>query len=123
MGNLLFGALCLTGGLLVTLLTYSNPGPGGRFVIAYGAIAVGVVQLLRGLAELGSDVRPTSGAPSPLAVDPEPTPQGSKALDHDGRTVIVHPDGKVRAKNALGWRSFSSVDEYLKFVGAKRLPG
>jgi uncharacterized membrane protein YhaH (DUF805 family) len=49
----------------------------------------------------------------------EPVPLGSRVYEHGGRIVIIHGDGKVRARNAMGWRSFSSLDAYREFVGEK----
>jgi hypothetical protein len=37
------------GGLLVTMITYGTAGPGGTYVVAWGAIAFGAVQLFYGL--------------------------------------------------------------------------
>lgn len=51
--NLLFGSLWLAGGLAVTLLTYTTASrSGGRYVMAYGAIVGGAIQLLRGIVQL-----------------------------------------------------------------------
>lgn len=51
--NILYGSLWLAGGLAVTLLTYSTASrSGGRYVMAYGAIVGGAIQLLRGVVQL-----------------------------------------------------------------------
>ncbi len=47
--NLVFGALWLVCGLLVTGLTYALGSNGGMYFIAIGPIAVGIFRLLRGL--------------------------------------------------------------------------
>ena len=49
--DMVVGGLWCLGGILVTVLTYgaaaSNPG-GGRYVVAYGAILFGAIQVIRG---------------------------------------------------------------------------
>ncbi len=47
--NMLYGALWCIGGILVTALTYSAASSGGTYVVAWGAILFGGIQLLRGL--------------------------------------------------------------------------
>jgi hypothetical protein len=49
------GAAWLGGGLLVTFASYSaaSSGSGGRYVVTTGAIAYGLVRLVRGLVKLG----------------------------------------------------------------------
>lgn len=49
--DILYGALWCGGGLLVTLITYSaaSSGGGGRYVVTWGAIIFGGIQLIRGL--------------------------------------------------------------------------
>jgi hypothetical protein len=53
--NVILGAALCSLGLLVTAVTYfvaaSSPG-GGRYVIAWGVVLFGVLQFLRGLAQL-----------------------------------------------------------------------
>lgn len=52
--NLLLGGLWAVLGVGLTIVTYANAQQlGGRFVVAYGAIIAGVVQFIRGLAQLG----------------------------------------------------------------------
>jgi hypothetical protein len=48
--HLTIGALWLGGGLLVTLISYSAAAPGGSYIVTTGAIAVGFIRLMRGLA-------------------------------------------------------------------------
>lgn len=43
------GGAWLAGGLLVTAITYGTATPGGGYVVAWGAILFGAVQLLQGL--------------------------------------------------------------------------
>ncbi len=47
--DLVFGGLWLAGGLLVTVASYSASAGGGRYIVTTGAIAYGVVRLVRGL--------------------------------------------------------------------------
>lgn len=47
--NMLFGALWLVGGIVVTAITYSVAEPGGTYVVAWGAIAYGLYKLFIGL--------------------------------------------------------------------------
>jgi hypothetical protein len=54
--DIAFGAMWLGGGLLVTLLSYSaaaSGSGGGRYVVTTGAIAYGLVRLIRGFVRLG----------------------------------------------------------------------
>ena len=46
--NMLYGALWCLGGLLITLLTFSAAGEGGRFLVAWGAVLFGALQFFRG---------------------------------------------------------------------------
>jgi hypothetical protein len=49
--DMLFGALWLFGGIIVTTVTYSSASSGGgRYVVAYGAIIFGAIQFIRGIA-------------------------------------------------------------------------
>ncbi len=50
--DILVGGLLLGGGLLVTLASYSSASGGGRYVVTTGAIAVGIVRLVRGLTRV-----------------------------------------------------------------------
>lgn len=52
--DILFGALWFVGGSVVTIFTYSNAYGGGRYVVAYGAIIFGAIQLIRGLYNYSS---------------------------------------------------------------------
>jgi hypothetical protein len=50
------GAAWLSGGLLVTIISYSaaaSSSGGGRYVVATGAIAYGLARLVRGFVRLG----------------------------------------------------------------------
>lgn len=49
--NMIFGALWFLGGAGVTAFTYSAASGGGTYVVAYGAIAVGLIQFLGGLVQ------------------------------------------------------------------------
>ncbi len=56
--EIVFGLVWLGGGLLVTLLSYSaasSGSGGGRYFVTSGAVAYGLVRLIRGLVRLGSD--------------------------------------------------------------------
>ncbi len=50
----LVGSLLLGGGLLVTAISYdvASRTPGGSYVVAWGAMAVGAIQLVRGLLKV-----------------------------------------------------------------------
>lgn len=54
--NILYGAIWCMGGIIVTALTYQaaadNP-TGGKYVVAWGAIVFGAIQLIRGLMQSG----------------------------------------------------------------------
>jgi hypothetical protein len=49
--DLMWGAILLGVGLLITLVTYDSASrEGGTYVIAYGPMIVGAIRLFRGLA-------------------------------------------------------------------------
>lgn len=50
--DMLYGGLWLGGGLLITIITYSNARGGGSYVVTWGAIIFGGIQFFRGLANL-----------------------------------------------------------------------
>lgn len=53
--NLLMGALWTMLGIGLTVVTYENARQlGGRYVVAYGAIVAGIIQMIRGMIQLGS---------------------------------------------------------------------
>jgi zinc-ribbon domain len=54
------GALWLGGGLLVTVISYSAAGPGGTYIITWGAVAYGAYLLFLGL---------TRRSPTPASAD------------------------------------------------------
>jgi len=51
--DMLVGGLWLAGGLIVTLVSYSSASGGGRYVITTGAIAYGLVRVVRGMMKMG----------------------------------------------------------------------
>jgi hypothetical protein len=52
--NMGFGALWCIGGIVVTAATYGSASGGGTYVVAWGAILVGVVQFLQGLYQVST---------------------------------------------------------------------
>jgi hypothetical protein len=48
-GDMIWGAVFCIGGLAVTIGTYAAAGPGGTFIITWGAIVFGGYQFLKGL--------------------------------------------------------------------------
>ena len=54
----LFGALWCVGGTIVTVATYEAAQGGGTYVVAWGAIVFGAIQMLRGLFTLGRKPKP-----------------------------------------------------------------
>jgi|GEM_PF-1961698 hypothetical protein len=52
--NMLFGALLFAGGTIVTVLSYQSASHGGRYVVAWGAIAFGLVQFIKGAIQQSS---------------------------------------------------------------------
>jgi hypothetical protein len=49
MKNVGIGMLWCVGGIVVTAITYSMASGGGTFVVAWGAVVIGIIQALRGL--------------------------------------------------------------------------
>jgi hypothetical protein len=52
--NILFGAFWFFGGIIATIYSYSSALSGGTYIIAWGAIIFGGIQLLRGLSQYSS---------------------------------------------------------------------
>ncbi len=52
--NLIIGGLWCAGGTLVTVLTLSAASGGGTYVVAWGAILFGGIQMLRGLYQIAA---------------------------------------------------------------------
>ena len=50
--NIAMGALFFVGGIIITIVTFSAAAGGGTYVVAWGAIVFGLIQLVRGLAAL-----------------------------------------------------------------------
>ena len=50
--RLLYGVLWAVGGTLVTFFTYVNASAGGTYLVAWGAIIFGIVDMIRGLVGL-----------------------------------------------------------------------
>ncbi len=55
--NILWGAIWCGGGTVVTVVTYSIASGGGTYLVAWGAIIFGAIQLIRGLMQL-QDAKP-----------------------------------------------------------------
>jgi len=47
--DILFGSLWLAGGTIVTVVSMSSASGGGRYIITWGAILFGAIQLIKGL--------------------------------------------------------------------------
>ena len=56
-GNVAIGGVVLAAGALVTIGTFTAAAPGGTYVLAWGAIAAGLVQLLTGLVQMSDEAR------------------------------------------------------------------
>lgn len=52
--DIMYGSLWLVGGLLITIVTYSAASGGGTYVVTWGAIVFGAIQLIKGLANQSS---------------------------------------------------------------------
>jgi hypothetical protein len=48
-----FGALWLLGGLILTIVTYNAAAGGGAYIVAWGPVIYGVYQVVRGLLLIG----------------------------------------------------------------------
>lgn len=47
--DITYGAIWCVGGIIVTAVTYSAASGGGTYVVAWGAILIGAIQLIKGL--------------------------------------------------------------------------
>lgn len=63
------GGICLVG-IAITVFTYQAARPGGSYTVAYGAIAVGAIQFIYGLAKFieQRNQPATDGSPAMLAL-------------------------------------------------------
>jgi hypothetical protein len=57
------GAVLLIGGGLVTLITYIRASGGGTYHVLWGAMAIGLINLVRGLAEYLGNREPADAKP------------------------------------------------------------
>lgn len=48
--DIAIGGLFLVGGIVFTVMSYSNAGPGGTYVVTWGAMVFGAIRLFRGLS-------------------------------------------------------------------------
>ena len=53
--SMFVGALWCGGGLAVTAITYSAASGGGVYVVTWGAVIFGAIQLLRGVGQMWGD--------------------------------------------------------------------
>ena len=62
-GNILIGVVLVVIGLGVTFVSYSSASAGGSYVVAWGAVLVGIIRIIRGLAAPEQPVVPKHVAP------------------------------------------------------------
>lgn len=55
MRNIIVGGLFFVGGIIVTAVTYTSASEGGSYVVAWGAIIFGGIQMVRGFFQLGTE--------------------------------------------------------------------
>jgi hypothetical protein len=93
-GQIWSGAAILMIGVVVTLVSIASMGPGGSFVVATGAIVVGLVRLVRGLGtqEHQRSQYRTSRPPVPLGEDTAPAIAGA-ACAFCSKTIASRLDG------------------------------
>jgi TonB family protein len=94
-GNIIIGALILLVGLGVTILTFSAAQGGGRYVVAYGAIAVGAFQMIRGFTQLGDE---KEEAESEIAVAAQVTGGAFHAGDYPETALRDGAEGRVNVR-------------------------
>ncbi len=49
--KIIMGAVIFAIGVTISLVTYNNSEPGGSYIIAWGAIIVGIIQFFRGILQ------------------------------------------------------------------------
>ena len=82
------GAFWLIGGIIITIVTYSMSATGGRYIVAWGAILFGGIQLLRGLSNLHG--QPGAGSTGTV---PE-----SVVCPHCGEELELSPEERQDAR-------------------------
>lgn len=55
--DLIVGAVWLALGTAVTVGTYATASRGGTYTVAYGAIAVGLFRIVRGISRMQADIQ------------------------------------------------------------------
>jgi hypothetical protein len=98
-GQIRSGAIILAIGLVVTLASMASATPGGSYVVATGAIVVGLVRLVRGLGtqeNQRSQYRSTR-PPVPLGEDTAPAIAGA-ACAFCSKTIESRLDGTACPK-------------------------
>jgi TonB family protein len=86
-GNVAIGGVVLAAGVLVTIATFTAAAPGGTWVLAWGAIAAGLVQLLTGLVQMSDEAR----------AEPAAAPATDARLLAGSIGEEDYPDAAVRA--------------------------
>lgn len=112
-GLIVSGALIMGLGVVVTAASYSSASDsgGGRYVIAYGAIAAGLFRMVRGLA--ASDDEPYRG--SSRSRDDAPLPQDklSAPIAQIAGSDCIHCKKKIVSR--LDGTMCKSCDEPVHF--------
>lgn len=70
--NALIGALFFFGGIIVTIVTYTAAEGGGTYVVAWGAIIFGAIQMFRGLSIPDKPYDEMEYEPAPVAAQRAP---------------------------------------------------
>lgn len=128
-GDAIVGALFFFGGLIITLVTYSSAEGGGSYVVAWGAILFGFIQMVRGLSNIDSGgefdepayQHAGSGAPAQLIegyLTAEDYPSRALRDEIEGTTIVgftVDEAGNVGGVHV----STSSGDQSLDDASCK----
>jgi TonB family protein len=98
------GALFFVGGLAITIVTFSAAEGGGSYVVAWGAILFGFIQMIRGLSRMQTEEADDAWDAAPVLAVPARMIEGGLSMEDYPAAAIR--DG-AQGKTVVGF----TVDE------------
>lgn len=118
------GALFFFGGLAITIVTFSAAEDGGSYVVAWGAILFGFIQMIRGFSRMQTEPEVDSWNEAPVLAAPARMIDGGLSMEDypadairdgaQGKTVVgftVDETGTVGNVHVAGSSGHNSLDE------------